>query len=163
MKTAAQIMRTKKKAFIRAEIENLLPRGQADALWQRATEKLASILTRYADLPKGVRKHTDTRIFPSAAIYLTAKESLGEKAAFALIENAAVALTGSAGKKLARLLRLPGMRSLFIRAWDPITRKIFGPGNGFRNTFYPRKKGEYRMDVLSCPTAGISRSWAVRS
>ena len=151
MKTAAQIMNTKKKAFIRAEIENLLPKAQADALWQRATEKLTSILTRYADLPKGVRRHTDTRIFPSAAIYLTAKETLGEKTAFALIENAAIALTCSTGKKLARVLRLPGMRSLFIRVWDPLTRKIFGPDNGFRNTFYPKKKGEYRMDVLACP------------
>lgn len=149
MKTAAQVM--KKKALIRAEIEKLLPEGQADALWQKATEKLAFLLAQHADLPKGVRFHTDTRIFPSAAIYLTAKESLGEKAAFAVIENAAVALTDSTGKKLAKLMRLPGMRSLFIRIWNPLTRKIFGPDNGFRNAFYPRKKGEYRMDVLACP------------
>lgn len=149
MKTAAQIM--KKRAFIKAEIEKLLPKDRADALWQRATEKLASILAKYAELPKGVHAHTDTRIFPSAAIYLTAKESLEEKAAFAIIENAAVERTGSLEKKLAALLRLPGMRSLFIRVWDPMTRRIFGPDNGFRNAFYPRKKGEYRMDVLACP------------
>ena len=32
-----------------------------------------------------------------------------------------------------------------------MTRRIFGPNNGFRNRFYPKKKGEYRMDVLACP------------
>lgn len=149
MKTAAQIM--KKKAGVRAEIEKRLPKEQADALWARATEKLASLLARHGDLPKGVRSHTDTRIFPSAAVYLTAKESLGETAAFAIVENAAAELTTRLGKKLSAILRLPGMRSLFIRIWDPMTRRLFGSNNGFENVFYPKKKGEYRMDVLGCP------------
>ena len=149
MKTAAQIM--KKKAGVRAEIEKRLPKEQADALWARATEKLASLLAQHGDLPKGVRSHTDTRIFPSAAVYLTAKESLGETAAFAVVENAAAELTNRLGKKLSAIMRLPGMRSLFIRIWDPMTRRLFGSDNGFENVFYPKKKGEYRMDVLACP------------
>ncbi len=148
-KTAEQIMN--KKGFIRAEIERQMPREQADMLWRKATEKLAAIMARYADLPKGMRPHTDMRIFPSAAIYLTAKERLGEQAAFGIIEDAAVEMTDRYGKKLAGLMRLPGMRSLFIRIWDPLTRRIFGPDNGFRNVFYPKKKGEYRMDILACP------------
>ena len=149
MKTAAQIM--KKKAAMRAELEKHLPEDDTDALWQRATERLSAILTRYANLPKAMRFHTESRIFPSAAIYLTAKERLGEKTAFRIVENAAIELTDQLGKKLARLMRLPGMRSLFVRIWDPLTRKIFGPGNGFRNEFYPKRKDEYRMDVLACP------------
>ena len=83
-KTATQIM--KKKAAIKAELDRRLPdcsetssQEQADALWQQATEKLASIMERYADLPKGMRPHTDMRVFPSAAIYLTVKERLGRR------------------------------------------------------------------------------------
>ncbi len=148
-KTAEQIM--KKKAVIRAEIERRLPRKQADALWRQATHKLADIMARYANLPEGLRPHTDARIFPSAAIYLTAKECMGQKAAYAIIEDAAVALTAKYAKMLAGLMRLPGMRGLFIRIWDPLTRKIFGPDNGFKNAFYPKQKGEYRMDILACP------------
>ncbi len=148
-KTAEQIM--KKKAVIRAEIERKMPKAQADALWRQATERLAAIMARYADLPEGLRPHTDARIFPSAAIYLTARERLGQKAAYGIIEDAAVALTGDTAKKLAKLLRLPGMRSLFIRIWDPLTRKIFGPNNGFKNVFYPKVKGAFRMDVIGCP------------
>ena len=149
MKTAAQIM--KKKAAIRAELEKHLPKAEADALWLQATDRLSVILTRYADLPKAMRFHTESRIFPSAAIYLTAKERLGEKTAFSIVENAAIELTDQLGKKLARMMRLPGMRSLFVRIWDPLVRKVFGPDNGFRNAFYPKQKGEYRMDVLACP------------
>ncbi len=149
MKTAAQIM--KKKAPMRAELEKLLPKDEAGALWRQATERLDAILKTYANLPKGLRPHTESRIFPSAAIYLTAKERLGERAAAGIVENAATQLTETLGKKLARLMRLPGMRSLFIRIWDPLTRKVFGPANGFQNAFYPKKKGEYRMDVLACP------------
>lgn len=148
-KTAEQIM--KKKAFIRAEIERHLPREQADALWQQATEKLASIMARYANLPKGMRPHTDIRIFPSAAIYLTAKERLGQKTAYAVIEDAAVVLTEKTAKKLAGMMRVPGMRSLFVRIWDPLTRKIFGPNNGFKNVFHPKEKGAFLMDILGCP------------
>lgn len=148
-KTAAQIM--KKKGVIRAELERRMPKGQADALWRGATERLASIMARYADLPKGLRPHTDARIFPSAAIYLTAKERLGREAAYDIVEGAAVELTGRYAKKLAGLMRVPGMRSLFIRIWNPLTRKMFGPDNGFQNRFYPKVKGEYRMDILACP------------
>lgn len=148
-KTAEQIM--KKKAVIRSEIERKMPKAQADALWRQATEKLAAILARYADLPEGLRPHTDARIFPSAAIYLTAKERLGQQAAYAIIEDAAVELTGRYAKKLAGLMRVPGMPSLFIRIWDPLTRRAFGPNNGFKNGFYPKEKGAFRMDVLACP------------
>ncbi len=148
-KTAEQIM--KKKAVIRSEIERKMPKAQADALWRQATEKLAAILARYADLPEGLRPHTDARIFPSAAIYLTARERLGQQAAYAVIEDAAVELTGRYAKKLAGLMRVPGMPSLFIRIWDPLTRRAFGPNNGFKNGFYPKEKGAFRMDILACP------------
>ena len=43
------------------------------------------------------------------------------------------------------------MRSLFVKAWDPLTRKMFGENSGFQNVFYPKKKGEYRLDVVFCP------------
>ena len=70
MNKAEKIM--KKKAVIKAELDKALPKAQSDALWQKATVKLDGLMTRYGDLPKGVHMHTDSRILPSAAIYLTA-------------------------------------------------------------------------------------------
>lgn len=149
MTPAQKIM--KKKAHIKAELDNRMPKTQSDDLWRRATDKLASLLDQYASLPKGVRLHTDSKILPAAAIYLTLKESTGQTAAYRIIEEATFKTADNAGKMLAVLVRIPGMRSLFIRIWDPMTRKIFGENNGFQNVFYSNQKGEYRMDIVSCP------------
>ncbi len=149
MKAAEKIM--KKKAAIKAEMDKNLPKAQSDALWQEAAAKFDELLTRYSSLPKGVHMHTDSRILPSAAIYLTAKDVIGWERAYRILENAAVQLCAGIEKKLQKLMKLPGMQSLFLKVWDPMTKKLFGPGNGFKNVFYPKKKGEYRMDVTSCP------------
>lgn len=149
MATAAQIM--KKKGFIKAEMDRALGTAQGETLWRAATQKLDALLRDYPDLPKGVRTHTDNYIFPSAAVYLTAKEAVGREAAYRIVENASIRRTAGMGKKLARLMRLPGMPGLFIKVWDPLTKKMFGANSGFRNVFYPREKGAYRMDVVSCP------------
>ncbi len=149
MKTAEKIMN--KKSVIKAELDRALPKTQSDALWREATERLDGLLARYGSLPKGVHMHTDSRILPSAAIYLTVKDVIGQEKAYRIIEDAAVQLCAGVEKKLQKLMKVPGMRNLFIKVWDPMTKKMFGPGNGFQNVFYPRKKGVYRMDVTTCP------------
>lgn len=149
MRFAEKIMKT--KAGIKAEMDESLPKTQSDALWQKATWKLDEFLAKYSSLPKGVHTHTDKRILPAAAIYLTLKDVTGKKEAYRIIEDAAVSGCADIEKKLAKIMKLPGMKSLFVRIWDPMTRKIFGAGNGFSNVFYPKKKDAYRMDILSCP------------
>ncbi len=145
--TASEKLMRKKKIY-KAELDQVTP--MSDALWKQSTARLEQIRNQYGEIPKGVRGHTD-KIFPAAAVYLTVKEELGEKTAYSVLENASVRLCSEVTPKLAKLMRLPGMKSLFVRMWDPMTKKMFGPENGFRNVFYPKKKGEYRMDVVSCP------------
>ena len=149
MTKARKIM--KKKAFIREEMEKQLTGKQSEYLWRKATKRLNDILKEYEALPKGVRTHTDQFIFPAAAIYLTAKEHIPAKKAYSIIENAAVTSTTAMGEKLAKLMKIPGMCRLFISLWDPISRKMFGETCGFKNVFYPKEKGAYRMDIIACP------------
>ena len=149
MRRAEKIM--KGKVAFRREMDLVLPKATSDALWQEATRRLDGFLTRYGSLPKGVHMHTDKRILPAAAVYLTIRDAVGRKEAYRIIEDAAIRNCKPIAAKLMRLMRLPGMRSLFVQAWDPLTRKLFGPKNGFENVFYPRKKGEFRMDVVSRP------------
>ena len=149
MKTAEQIM--KQKAFLKEEIDRHLTGEEADAVWQEATGKLAEYLERYASLPKGLHVHTDSRILPAAAVYLALKEKTGQPEAYRILEDATYRRAEELGKKLASLMRIPGMKSLFVRIWDPLTKMVFGEKSGFKNVFYPKKKGEYRMDVVSCP------------
>ena len=148
--TSSQKIMQKKSRF-KAEIDRRLTKNQSDALWQKATDRLAALLKQYASLPEGVRFHTENKILPASAIYLTLKESIGQPEAYRVMEDATFKTADAAAKKLSALLRLPGMRSLFVKVWDPLTRKMFGEKSGFQNVFYPKKKGEYRMDVVSCP------------
>ena len=142
----------KTKAFIKAEyIDKLLSPEQSRKLWRRATARLDKILKQHADIPKGVRMHTDNFIFPAAAIYLTAKEFISKEEAYAVMENTSIRNSSEKGKKLAKMLKSPFMRDLFVMIWDPMTKKMFGSKNGFKNRFYPKKKGEFRMDILACP------------
>ena len=115
----------KKKTAIKAEMDKILPKAKSDALWRKATVKLDGFLTRYSSLPKGVHIHTDSRILPSAAIYLTVKDVIGQEEAYRIIEDAAVKICKPIEKKLQKLMKLPGMRSLFLKAWDPMTKKIY--------------------------------------
>ena len=149
MKTAKRLL-DKKKAVL-AEISERFGAEEGLKLRQAAEVRLDGILTRYASVPKGARVHTDHFIFPSAAVYLTVREASDEKTAFAVIEDAAVKNSRDVGRRLARWMRVPGMKDLFVRIWDPMTNRMFGEKNGFKNVFYPKKKGEYRMDVVSCP------------
>lgn len=149
MKTAGQIL--KGKRAVREEMDRLLPKAQSDALWRKAEARLEGILKRYEALSGRVRLHTDHYIFPSAAIYLTLREAVDPAIAYAVIENAAIKNSTKTGRKIAGMLRLPGMKRLFVWIWDPMTRKMFASESGFENVFYPRKKGEYRMDVVACP------------
>ncbi len=144
---AEEIM--EKKGHMKAELDKRTP--HSNELWRKATKRLEIMLDGHSGLPKGVRMHTDSRIFPAAAVYLTTREELGEQEAYAVVEEAAVRGCEGTAKKLRRMMRIPGMRSLFVKMWDPLTRKIFGTDSGFENVFYPKEKGAYRMDVTACP------------
>ena len=149
MNKAEKIMR--KKTALKAGMDRTLPKEQSDALWQKATAKLSEFLDRYSSLPKSMRTHTESRIFPSAALYLTLKETLGQERAYRIIEDAAAEGCKAIQQKASKFMKLPGMPAFFVKMWNPLVRKVFGADNGFRNVFYENKKGEYRMDIISCP------------
>ncbi len=161
MNQADRIM--KRKAFIKAEMDKALPKKQSDELWLKAADRLAEILTRYSALPKGVHTHTDNFIFPSAAVYLTVKEAVGKESAYDIIEKAAVSNTLPMGKKLARLMKIPGMSRLFIKVWDPMTKKMFGPDNGFKMYSIRRRKANSVWTSSPAPIVGTLVSSAVRN
>ena len=132
-------------------MDRQFPQSLSDDLWSKAEIRLDGILKKYSSLTGGVRTHTDHYIFPAAAIYLTLCQVTSKENAYAVIKNAAIRNSTEVGRKLAKLMKLLGMRSLFVWVWNPMVKKLFGPNSGFKNVFYPKKKGEYRMDVTVCP------------
>jgi len=149
MKSAVKILEKKKE--YRIEIEKILGKEDCDRIWKRTASRLNGYLKKYENLSEGVRAHTEGSIFPAAAFYLTVKEYLPQEEAFAVMERTADAICGKANRALSKMMRIPGAKSGFIKMWGPMTRKKFGPECGFKNKFYPKEKGAFRVDILECP------------
>lgn len=120
-------------------------------IWNRAKEILTDIERKYPDLPKGEQMHASF-IFPAAAIQLAVKELKGDaNLGYRAISKFSWERSREMGAKLRKMARIPGFKRFFVKMWDPISRKSFGPDAGFQNVFYPKKKGEYKMDIIACP------------
>ena len=56
---------------------------------------------------------------------------------------------------MSKVITVAGIMQLYeqglFKMWDPVSKKMFGPDAGFQNVFYPKKRGEYRMDITACP------------
>lgn len=94
--------------------------------------------------------HTDSFIFPAAAIYLSMKE-IDPDVAYDVMKKVMAERSDDMGKMLAKCCKLPGFKTFFLRMWDPMSHKMFGEASGFKNVFYPTEKGCFRMDITQCP------------
>ena len=91
-------------------------------------------------------------IFPSAAIQLAVKEITGDpELGYKAISEYSWAKSREMGNSLKKMAKIPGFKRFFVSLWDPISKKAFGPDAGFKNVFYPKEKGAYRMDIVKCP------------
>ncbi len=148
MKKAAKIL--KQKTIFKTEISNNFSAEDTETIWHDAHVRLQKMYASHADLSAGIKKHTDGFIFPAAAIYLAIKEKDGEKA-FAIMQKVMKEKALQAGKGFSRFVKMPFGKQLFLKIWDTISHKMFGESAGFRNVFYTKQKGEFRMDILQCP------------
>lgn len=138
-----------KRAF-KEKMDERLPKADSDKAWKNAYEKLDKIYLEYADLQKGVSAHTDDFIFPAAAIYLAIKEVAPDKA-FEIMRDVMRERTEKIGKMLGKMTVIPGFKSFFLKMWDVMSHKMFGPTAGFKNVFYPKEKNAFQMDIIECP------------
>lgn len=140
----------KSKKSFKQKMDEVLPKEDSDRAWKDAEKRLTKICEEYPNLPKGVRAHTDTYIFPAAAIYLAIKEVAPDKA-FEIMRDVMKARTEKIGMMLGAMVRLPGFKRIFLKMWDTMSHKMFGPTAGFKNVFYPKEKNAFQMDIIECP------------
>ena len=70
----------KQKLNYKKELQNRLPEETCNKIWEKIHQRLTSYYEEYKDLPKRIASHTDTFIFPAAAIYLSIKEYAPDQA-----------------------------------------------------------------------------------
>jgi len=140
----------KGKTALKKEIATRLSSEECEEIWRDAHKRLYRMYAEHQDLQKGVAMHTDGFIFPAAAIYLAMKESDPEMA-YDVMKKVMAERTIKKGQKLAKWCRIPGFQKFFLGMWDGVSHKMFGETAGFKNVFYPKEKGCFRMDIIQCP------------
>lgn len=140
----------KKKDFFKAEFSNHFSDIDTEKIWQEAAKRLQTMYDNHKNLPKGVKRHTDGFIFQAAAIYLAIKEYDKEKA-FDIMQKVMKEKGEQSGKGFARFVSIPFGKRIFLKIWDIISHKMFSESAGFSNVFYPKQRGEFRMDITRCP------------
>ena len=140
----------KSKKVFRDEITARLSSTECKKIWHDAHRRLYRMYADHQDLPKGVAMHTDVFIFPAAAIYLAMKEADPDMA-YDVMKKIMVEKSTKTGQKIAKCCKIPGFRKFFLKMWDSLSHKMFGETAGFRNVFYPKEKGCFRMDIIECP------------
>lgn len=138
-----------KEAF-KKEISSRFSQTECDKVWRDAHKRLYKMYIGHQGLPKGVAMHTDSFIFPAAAIYLAMKE-INPDTAMDVMKKVMAEKSGKTGDMIAKFCRLPGFKKFFLRMWDSMSHKMFGEASGFKNVFYPKEKGCFRMDITQCP------------
>lgn len=140
-----------KKQGIKENLIAEIGTEETEKIWNRAKEILKEIENKYPDLPKGQQMHASF-IFPAAAVQLAIKEIKEDtEIGYRAISQFSWDSSKKMGERLKRTARIPGFKRLFVKVWSPVSRKFFGPDAGFQNVFYPKKKGEYKMDIIACP------------
>lgn len=150
-KKTVRIMKSKKT--FRGEMEKKLTAFDCDRIWKNAHKRLCKMYSEHMDLPKGVSMHTDSFIFPAAAIYLAMKEK-DPDAAYDVMKTVMAQRSEKMGRTIAKCCRIPGFKRLFLSMWDTLSHKMFGEASGFKNVFYPKEKKCFRMDITQCPYNG---------
>ena len=140
----------KGKTAFKYEIAERMSEAECDSIWRDAHKRLYKMYAEHSDLSKGVAMHTDSFIFPAAAIYMSMKE-VDKVMAYDVMKKVMAEKSIKTGQSIAKLCKIPGFNKFFLGMWDSLSHKMFGEGAGFKNVFYPKEKGCFRMDIVQCP------------
>ena len=140
----------KGKLEFKKEMDARLSREDSEKAWEDAHKRLAKMYLEHEGLSKGVSSHTDGFIFPAAAIYLSIKEVAPDKA-YEIMRDVMRARTEKIGSMIGKMTKIPGFKGFFLKMWEVMSHKMFGPSAGFQNVFYPKEKNAFSMDIIECP------------
>lgn len=151
MKTAKKVYKTSKMyKELRQILEEKYDANIVNDIYDEADQKLDALLIEYRDISKGEHYHTDSFIFPKAAMYLAMKEKIGDKA-FNIIEEFDKEYGMRIGKKLASITKTKFMSKVFMKIFGNMSKSKFGNANGFEQKFYVGNNKKVKFDILQCP------------
>ena len=149
--SARDRLSAKKYDTLLATLAGRLGADEACALWVDAERRLDALLATTQGLSNKERMHVEGHIYPMCALFLAIAERCGEDEAAAVCADFMRESASAKGAALRRLLAVPGMRLVFMRAFGVIGARLFGREAGFGQQMHEATSHHLRMDITDCP------------
>ena len=150
MKHKSKLTRNRKVGFIYKELTKLYGEETTKQITTRAERHYTDCELLCQNASKGERQHLDGTILPTVALYKALQEIDSENAldsAHKVMMNLCEMAAAVAGK----LMKIPGMKSVFMWFLPKVAVNMFGENCGFRYENYEVSKRMLKMDMTGCP------------
>lgn len=141
---------SKYAAAYKREMEKIFLESEAASLWNAAEVTFQKLLEENPNQPEAVAGHTQGNIFPAIAVYKTVAAKYPDLA-MEILENGAAAVSKVRGLQYAKLLKIPGLKGIFLKIFSKGVKRGFGPEAGFSHKFITDSKRELAFHVTKCP------------
>lgn len=139
-----------KFGFIRKELIRLYGEAATGQIIARAERHYADCEALCRNAPEGERTHLNGTILPTAALYKALLET-DPGNALDSAHRVMMKLCEMGGAAAGRMMKLPGMKALFMWLLPKMAVSMFGERCGFRYENYEADRRLLKMDMTACP------------
>lgn len=149
MAKKSELTRNRKFGFIRRELEKLYGEETTKQLIGLAQKHYEACRQLCQTASKGELQHLTGTILPTVAFYKALRE-LDPENALRNVHTVMICLCEKGGAVAGKLLKLPGMKSVFMWVLPKMAVNMFGESCGFQYENYEASPNLLKMDMTAC-------------
>lgn len=150
------LRRNLKYPFIRRELARRYDRATLGCILDAAEARYSALSAQCADATPGEWTHLNNTILPTCAIYLALLDA-DPANALAVTHEAIIRLCRMGNRVMRLILRIPGVKRLFMRMLPKMALSLFGRECGFDYADYRADKTTLAMNMTRCPYCKYAR------
>lgn len=136
----------------KTELKNRLGKTEADEIIDTANGIFDTLKESYPIFSKEEMKHVYGNIFPVIAFYKALRgRGMDSDLAVTILEHGAAKLGIRKGNTYSAMVRLPGMKSIFLNLFSVGAAKSFGEKAGFCHEVLVKNRNAFEFNITKCP------------
>lgn len=149
-----------KLGFIKKQLVKLYGKEKTDVIVDLAQKHYQECTVLCKDASKGERTHLEDTILPTTAVYKALLE-VDEENALKNTHDIIINLCEMGGSILNKILKVPGMPSVFMKVLPKMAVKLFGRECGFDYIYFEANSDRMQMDMTMCPYVKYAKRFQV--
>ena len=146
----SSLRKNAKFPFIRSALAKKYDKVLLDRILDGAETHYAALADMCEGATPGEWTHLNNTILPTCAVYKALLDA-DEPNALAVTHEALIGLCRTGNRMMQVILRIPGMKGLFMRMLPKMAMSMFGLDCGFDYTNFHADKTHLAMDTTLCP------------